>query len=69
MLAVKLTDNFDVSIPAELRSAMNLKPGQRFAVIPKGRSISLVPIPEIEELVGLAEGADTTDYRDRRDRT
>lgn len=69
MLAVKLTDNFDVSIPAELRSAMNLKPGQRFAVIPKGRSISLVPIPEIEELVGIAEGADTSDYRDRRDRT
>ena len=69
MHAVKLTETFDVSIPVEVRVAMNLKPGQQFAVIPKGHSISLVPIPELDDLIGIAEGADTSTYRDRGDRT
>lgn len=69
MNAVRLSETYDVSIPAELRASMNLKPGQQFAVISKGRSITLVPVPELDELVGVAAGADTRDLRDRDDRT
>ena len=68
MLSVRLSDNFDVVIPAEVRASMGLVPGQHLAVIPKGRSITLVPIPAIEDLIGIAAGADTRDYRDRSDR-
>lgn len=69
MPAVKLSETFDVSIPVELRVAMNLKPGQQFAVIPVGNTLSLVPVPDLDELIGIAEGADTDTYRDRGDRT
>lgn len=68
MHSVRLSDNFGVVIPAEFRASMGLVPGQHLAIIPKGRSITLVPIPAIEDLIGIAAGADTSDYRDRSDR-
>jgi hypothetical protein len=37
-------------------------------VITKGDMISLVPIPELAEMRGIAKGADTSNYRDRTDR-
>jgi hypothetical protein len=36
--------------------------------IPKGKAVLLMPVPTLEELQGLAEGANTEDYRDRNDR-
>jgi len=69
VLAVQLSESFDLVIPPELREPMGLRPGQRFAVISKGRSITLVPVPELSELEGMAEGASAANCRDRRDRT
>ena len=43
--------------------------GQVFAFIPKGTGVLLVPVPEQEELAGIARGADATGYRDREDRS
>ena len=41
---------------------MNLKAGQKFAIIPKGDTIVLAPIPPLEEMRGILKGADTSDY-------
>jgi AbrB family looped-hinge helix DNA binding protein len=69
MASVTLSSKFQFSIPKAVREELNLHAGQQFAVITKGDIISLVPIPDLAELRGIAKGADTSDYRDRSDRT
>ena len=63
-----LSSKFQISIPKEVRDAQKWKPGQKFAFIPRGGSMVLVPVPTIEELRGIARGADPEGYRDRDDR-
>jgi AbrB family looped-hinge helix DNA binding protein len=63
-----LSSKFQISIPKAVREAHDWKAGQEFVFIPKGGGVLLVPVPTIEDLRGIAEGADPTGYRDRRDR-
>lgn len=63
-----LSAKFQISIPKALRSAKQWKPGQKFAFVPKGVGVMLVPVPDIDDLRGLAKGADSEGYRDRTDR-
>lgn len=63
-----LSSKFQISIPKAVRDAQHWKAGQEFAFIPNGSGVMLVPVPTLEELRGLAVGADTTGYRDRDDR-
>jgi AbrB family looped-hinge helix DNA binding protein len=63
-----LSAKFQISIPKAVRNAHHWKPGQQFAFIPKGTGVVLVPVPAREDLFGIAEGANTEDYRDRQDR-
>jgi AbrB family looped-hinge helix DNA binding protein len=69
MASVTLSSKFQLSIPKAVREELHLQAGQRFAVITKGDIISLVPIPELSEMRGIAKGADTSNIRDRTDRT
>lgn len=68
MVSITLSSKFQLSIPKAVREDLNLHAGQKFAVITKGDIISLVPIPELAEMRGIAKGVDTSDYRDRTDR-
>jgi AbrB family looped-hinge helix DNA binding protein len=68
MNSVTLSSKFQISIPKQVRDKTGWKAGQKFAFIPKGKSFELVAVPTLEELIGIAEGADTTGYRDRVDR-
>ena len=63
-----LSAKFQISIPKAVRAARKWKPGQKFAFIPKGSGVLLVPVPELDELIGIARGANTEGYRDRNDR-
>jgi AbrB family looped-hinge helix DNA binding protein len=63
-----LSSKYQISIPKALREARKWKPGQKFAFIPSGGGVMLVPVPERDELFGIARGADPTGYRDRDDR-
>jgi AbrB family looped-hinge helix DNA binding protein len=64
----KLSAKFQISIPKGIRTARGWQAGQVFAFIPKGEGMLLVPVPELDELSGLARGAKTRGYRDRTDR-
>ena len=64
-----LSSKFQISIPKAIRDAQHWKAGRTFAFIPKGSGVLLVPIPEKEDLNGLAAGATPDDWRDRSDRT
>ncbi len=64
----KLSAKFQISIPKAIRTARRWQAGQVFAFIPKGEGMLLVPVPKVEDLVGLARGAKAKDYRDRSER-
>ncbi|OYW37260.1 MAG: AbrB family transcriptional regulator [Brevundimonas sp. 12-68-7] len=56
-----LSSKFQISVPKEVREELGWK-------APKGKSVVLVPVPELEDLFGMAKGADPSGYRDRNDR-
>jgi AbrB family looped-hinge helix DNA binding protein len=64
-----LSTKFQISIPKGVRETCHWEAGQKFAFIPKGAGVMLVPIPEPDELFGIAEGASPEFHRDRDDRT
>jgi AbrB family looped-hinge helix DNA binding protein len=64
----KLSTKYQISIPKSVRTAQCWSPGQVFAFIRKGDGVLMVPVPKLEDLAGIAEGANTEDYRDRTDR-
>jgi AbrB family looped-hinge helix DNA binding protein len=68
MASATLSSKFQISIPKEVREHQHWTPGQEFVFIPKGKGVLLMPVPTLEELQGLAEGANPDDYRDRNDR-
>ena len=68
MSVATLSRKFQISIPKEIRESMKLKAGQRLSFVQVGKSIKLVPQPSIDDLFGIAKGADTRNYRDRDDR-
>ncbi len=64
----KLSSKFQISIPKSVRAARSWQPGQVFAFIPKGEGLLLVPVPRLDDLAGVARGANAEGYRDRTDR-
>jgi AbrB family looped-hinge helix DNA binding protein len=66
---VTLSSKFQISVPKDVRERMGWKPGQKLAFVYRGGGgYELVPVPKLEDLIGIAEGADPTGYRDRNDR-
>ncbi len=64
---VRVSSKYQIVIPREAREALDIRPGQEFAVLVKGRSVSLVPVPTLEELRGVLNGADLSDLREKVD--
>ena len=58
-----LSAKFQISVPKAVREAQHWKAGQEFAFIQKDGGVMLVPVPTLEELRGMAKGADPTGYR------
>lgn len=63
-----LSSKFQISIPKSVREEQHWEPGQEFVFIPKGKGVLIMPVPELDQLAGIAQGADPRDYRDRSDR-
>ncbi len=63
-----VSSKYQVVIPKRVRERIGLKPGQKLMVIEKGGIISLVPVPELDELRGIARGANTEGLREKVDR-
>jgi AbrB family looped-hinge helix DNA binding protein len=64
----KLSSKFQISIPKAVRDEQHWEAGQEFVFIPKGTGVLVMPLPNLSQLAGLAKGAKTTGYRDRKDR-
>ena len=65
MNSVTLSSKFQICIPKEIRESMNLKPGQELVLLPEGGVIHIMPKPSLEDIHGLAKGADISGYRER----
>jgi len=63
-----LSSKFQISVPKAVREMQNWQAGQEFVFIPKGHGVLVMPVPELDELVGIAKGARKDGYRDRKDR-
>lgn len=63
-----LSSKFQISIPKMVRERNHWRAGQEFAFLPKGRGVLVMPVAELDELVGLARGAKTQGVRDRTER-
>lgn len=68
MTTATVSSKYQLSLPKALREAMRIQPGQEFELIPMGSIIQLVPKTSIKELRGIARGANSAQYRDRKDR-
>jgi len=63
-----LSSKFQISLPKAIRDELHWSAGQEFVFIPKGTGVLLIPVPELEQLVGIARGANPENCRDRQDR-
>ena len=63
-----ISTKYQVVIPKPDRDHLNLKPKQKLTVIEKDKMLILIPQYSLEELRGIAAGAKTDDYRDKKDR-
>jgi AbrB family looped-hinge helix DNA binding protein len=65
----KLSVKYQILIPKAVRTARRWRAGQKFAFIPKGEGVLLMPVPKLDDLSGLARGAKPEGYRDRSNQT
>jgi len=63
-----LSSKYQISIPKSVREEQHWQSGQQFVFIPKGKGMLIMPVPNFEELKGMAAGADPTNFRDRTDK-
>ncbi len=68
MAQTTVSSKYQVVIPREVREQMQIKPGQKLSVITKGGIIYLVPVPELQQLRGIARDTDTSNTREKVDR-
>lgn len=63
-----ISTEFQISIPKDVRDARGWRPGQKLALFPQDGGVMLVPVPELDDLLGILPDADPSGYRDRNDR-
>ena len=63
-----ISSKYQVVIPKQAREHLNLRPKQKLTVIEKDRMLILMPQISLNELRGIAAGAKTDDYREKKDR-
>jgi AbrB family looped-hinge helix DNA binding protein len=65
---VTISPKYQVVIPKAIRERLHFRPGQKLVALVKGNSVSLVPVPTLKELRGIARGANLEGYREEEDR-
>lgn len=71
-----LSSKYQISVPKEIREALNLKPGQKLVFLNTGSGVRLIPEIQCKDLFGLLKNTRSKDgspvnlgdYRDRSTR-
>jgi len=59
MYPITLSSRYRITILRALREQLNLRPGQKVVLIPRGNILHLVVVPPIEQAQGMFPGIDT----------
>ena len=62
------SNRFQLTIPKAVREGLDLQEVKQLSIDVKGKIIELVPESSMEKMRGIFLGANTEDYRDRKDR-
>lgn len=65
---VKLSSKYQIVIPDDVRTQLDLQPGQVFQVWARDGQIVAVPVRPLSEAFGMFPGLDTSDPREHEDR-
>ena len=65
MAPVTITDNFQGTIPEEVRQELTLHPGMELEVFPVNGKVEPVPKVDVRDLRGFAKGIDTSIIREK----
>jgi bifunctional DNA-binding transcriptional regulator/antitoxin component of YhaV-PrlF toxin-antitoxin module len=68
MSTVTISPYFHVELPLDVRSSLNLHPGQELSVISYNGRIAMVPLRPIEEMRGFLKGMNSEAIRDDEER-
>jgi len=68
MMQTTISSKYQVVIPKPVREHLNLRPKQKLTVIEKDRMLILIPQISLDELRGIASGANIDNYRNKKDR-
>ena len=68
MATTTISPKFQIVIPKEVRSKLNLSPGQRVQVLEKGGVLTLVPEAPLKTLKGFLKGMSRNGIREKKDR-
>jgi len=63
MLEVTLSEQYQISIPEEIRDSLHLQAGQKFSISIQDNLISLMPKLDIQSFRGILKGANTDNIR------
>ena len=63
-----ISSKFQVVIPKPVRDHLNLVPQQKLTVIEKDMMLILIPEASLDDLRGIAAGAETDNFREKKDR-
>ena len=64
METTKVSPRYQVVIPARIRRALGIRPGQKLQVIPYEGRIELIPVVPIKRARGFLKGIDTAIERE-----
>ena len=68
MARTRVSSKYQIVIPKDVRTRVDIRPGQEFQVIAKGGVITLVPDKPIGAMRGFVRGMKTTGFREKKDR-
>jgi AbrB family looped-hinge helix DNA binding protein len=64
MPKLRVSSDFTISIPKEVRDALNIVPGQEIQLVRSGDRIELVPLQSMDEARGFLKGMSTSIERE-----
>ena len=68
MQTVTLSPKFQVVIPAAVRDALGLRPGEKFQVVSYDARIQLIPVRKMKQTRGFLKGISSEIDREPEDR-
>jgi AbrB family looped-hinge helix DNA binding protein len=65
---VTISSKYQVVLPKEVRSRLNLQAGQKLQIMVKGNVIALVPLYPTHQMRGMFKGMDISGFREEEER-